>query len=36
MKCLNFKTPEEMFTREILKTKKPLVCGMMREILTAN
>lgn len=36
MKCLNFKTPEEMFTGEILKTKKPLVCGMMEEVLTTN
>src|SRR3990167_4354187 len=36
MKCLNFKTPQEDFEKEILKTKKPLVCGMMREILTAN
>src|SRR3989344_1840287 len=36
MKCLNFKTPEEDFEKEILKAKKPLVCGMMREILTAN
>ena len=36
MKCLNFRTPEESFAKEILKTKKPLVCGMMREILTAN
>ena len=36
MKCLNFKTPQEDFEKEILKTKKPLVCGMMRKILTAN
>lgn len=36
MKCLNFKTPEEMFATEILKTKKPLVCGMMEEVLTTN
>ena len=36
MKCLNFKTPEEDFEKEILKTKKPLVCGIMREILTTN
>ena len=36
MKCLNYKTPEETFTKEILKTKKPLVCGRMREVLTTN
>jgi IS30 family transposase len=36
MKCLNFKTPEEMFTREILKTKKPLVCGILEERLLTN
>lgn len=36
MKCLNFKTPKEMFAREILKTKKPLVCGTMKEVLTTN
>lgn len=36
MKCLNFKTPAEMFEREILKTKKPLVCDMMREVLLTN
>ncbi len=36
MKCLNFKTPQEDFEKEILRTKKPLVCGMMREVLTAN
>lgn len=36
MKCLNFKTPEEMFTKEILKTKKPLSCGMMNEVLKTN
>ena len=36
MKCLNFKTPEEMFTREILKTKKPLVCGILKERLLTN
>lgn len=36
MKCLNFKTPQEDFEKEILKTKKPLVCGMMREALTVN
>ena len=36
MKCLNFKTPEEMFTKHILKTKKPLVCGILKERLLAN
>jgi len=36
MKCLNFKTPEESFQKEILKTKKSLVCGMMNEVLTTN
>ena len=36
MKCLNFKTPEEMFEKEILKTKKPLVCGILEERLLTN
>ena len=36
MKCLKYKTPEESFNREILKLKKPLVCGMMVEVLKAN
>lgn len=36
MKCLNFKTPQEAFEKEILKTKKPLVCGMMRGLLTTS
>ena len=36
MKCLNFKTPEEMFEKEILKTKKPLVCGILEERLLSN
>ncbi len=36
MKCLNFKTPEEMFAKEILKTKKPLSCGILQERLLAN
>lgn len=36
MKCLNFKTPREAFEEEILKTKKPLACGMMMETLTVN
>ncbi|MBI2630724.1 hypothetical protein HYW73_00715 [Candidatus Nomurabacteria bacterium] len=36
MKCLNFKTPKEAFQKELLKTKKPLSCGMMNEALTTN
>lgn len=36
VKCLNFKTPQEDFEKEILKTKKPLVCGMIKEKLLAN
>jgi transposase, IS30 family len=36
MKCLKFQTPEEDFEKEMLKTKKPLYCGMMRKVLTAN
>lgn len=36
MKCLNYKTPQEDFEKEVLKTKKPPACGMMRGILTAN
>jgi IS30 family transposase len=36
MKCLNFKTPEEMFEKEILKTKKSLVCGILEERLLTN
>ena len=36
MKCLDFKTPEEMFAGEILKTKKPLVCGILEERLLTN
>lgn len=36
MKCLNFKTPQEDFEKEILKTKKPLVCGMIKEKLLVN
>lgn len=36
MKCLNFKTPEESFQKEILKTKKPLVCGILKEKLLTN
>lgn len=33
MKCLDYKTPREMFEREIQKTKIPLVRGMMLEKL---
>jgi len=36
MKCLNYRTPEEAFQKEILKQKKPMVCGMMREVLKNN
>lgn len=36
MECLNFKTPREDFEKEILKTKKSLVCGMMNRVLTTN
>lgn len=36
MKCLSFKTPREAFEEDILKTKKPPVCGMMRKALTVN
>ena len=36
MKCLNFKTPQEDFEKEILKTKKPLVCGILKERLLTN
>ncbi len=36
MKCLNFKTPAEMFAKEILKTKKPLYCGILKERLLTN
>jgi IS30 family transposase len=36
MKCLNFKTPQEDFEKEIFKTKKPLVCGILKERLLAN
>lgn len=36
MKCLNYKTPIETFEEEILKTKKPLSCGMLRETLLVN
>lgn len=33
MKCLDYKTPREVFVAEIKKTKKPLVRGMMLEKL---
>jgi hypothetical protein len=36
MKCLNYRTPEEAFQKEILKTKKPLVCGILKERLLAS
>jgi len=36
MKCLNYRTPEEVFQKEILKQKKPLVCGIIRERLLTN
>ena len=36
MKCLHFKTPSEVFQKEILKTKKPLVCGILKERLLTN
>jgi len=36
MKCLKFQTPQEDFEKEILKTKKPLVCGILQEVLTTN
>ncbi len=36
MECLKFKTPREAFEKEILKTKKPLNCGILQEVLTTN
>jgi len=38
MKCLNYKTPEEMFKIEMekLKLKKPQECGMMCRVLKTN
>ena len=36
MKCLNYKTPREVLEEEILKTKKPPVCGMIGKILLVN
>ena len=36
MKCLDYRTPEEAFQKEILKQKKPLVCGIFRERLLTS
>jgi len=36
MKCLNYRTPEEAFQKEILKQKKPLNCGIIRERLLTS
>jgi IS30 family transposase len=38
MKCLKFKTPEEVFNMEMqkLKLKKPLQCGMMSKVLLTS
>lgn len=36
MKCLNYLTPREAFEKEILKTKKPPICGILRERLLVN
>jgi IS30 family transposase len=36
MKCLDYQTPEEAFQKEILKQKKPLVCGIIRERLLTS
>jgi transposase, IS30 family len=36
MTCLNFKTPQEEFKKDILRTKKPLACGILQERLLAN
>jgi len=36
MKCLNYRTPEEAFQKEILKQKNPLVCGIIRERLLTS
>jgi len=38
MKCLNYRTPEEMFQIEMgkLKLKKPQECGMMSRVLKTN
>ncbi|MFM7088306.1 MAG: IS30 family transposase [Candidatus Paceibacterota bacterium] len=36
MECLKFQTPQEAFEKEILKTKKPLVCGILESRLLAS
>jgi transposase, IS30 family len=36
MECLKYQTPQEAFEKEILKTKKPLVCGILKERLLAS
>lgn len=38
MKCLNYKTPQEVFNIEMtkLKLKKPQQCGMMTKVLLTN
>ena len=36
MECLNYQTPREAFEKELRKTKKPLVRGMIMEKLLAN
>lgn len=36
MECLKYQTPQEAFEKEILKTKKPLRCGILKERLLAS
>ncbi len=36
MECLNYRTPREVFTKELQKQNKPLVRGMMMEKLLIN
>jgi transposase, IS30 family len=36
MECLKYQTPEEVFQKEILKTKKLLECDILKEILLVN
>jgi transposase, IS30 family len=36
MTCLKFKTPEEVFTIELQKLKRPRVCGTIKRQLTVN
>lgn len=36
MECLKYKTPREAFEKELLKTKKPLVGGMIKRKLLVN